>query len=291
MVPSLRNLLTGMFDYAGLFPPAGHAMDDAVTEFLHHHNGIESFLLNQFVCPAGWVEDLAASISRPGAEDTAFDVTLIGTSVDRIEADLASALSSLGRFENIQVTGYELKINPTDFQASHGKRLAALDVDAVFVELPLTEAGIATYEKVALAETVCLKMRTGGLEEKAYPLPSVLAQAMKEAVDLNLGIKMTAGLHHPLYHRHSTLDTHEFGFLNVALAVLLANIEDLSAREIEGVLTMDSLDDVQFLESEIRVGDHMVMGEDLRALREMFYGIGSCSIAEPIHDLDSLGLY
>jgi hypothetical protein len=280
-----------MFDYAGLFPPAGHAMEDALTEFLHHHGGIEGFLVNQFVCPAGWVNELAESIARVGDENIAFDVTLIGTSVDRIEADVASAEANLQAFPGVLVTGYELKINPTDFHASHAKRLAGLDIDAVFVELPVNDAGLAAYEKVAVAESIGVKMRTGGLEEKAYPTPSVLANAIKEAVDLNLSIKMTAGLHHPLYHRHATLDTHEFGFLNVGLAVLLANTEDLSAREIEGVLTLDSLDDVQFLENEIRVGDHMVMGEDLKDIRDVFYGIGSCSITEPINDLDSLGLY
>ena len=48
---SLRALLTGVIDYAGLFPPAALPMADAVRNYDAYRNGEHAWMLGRFVVP------------------------------------------------------------------------------------------------------------------------------------------------------------------------------------------------------------------------------------------------
>ena len=50
--PSVRVLLRGIVDYAGLFPPAGLGMAAAVAEYGEHRKSDQSWVLGRFVLPA-----------------------------------------------------------------------------------------------------------------------------------------------------------------------------------------------------------------------------------------------
>jgi len=57
---SVRTLLAGLVDYAGLFPPAGLSMEAAVQNYAKYHNGDLNWMLGRFIVPAGRLDEFAA---------------------------------------------------------------------------------------------------------------------------------------------------------------------------------------------------------------------------------------
>ena len=52
MTASLRTLLSGVLDYAGLFPPAKLPLDEAFANYLRYRAGPNAWMLGRFVIPA-----------------------------------------------------------------------------------------------------------------------------------------------------------------------------------------------------------------------------------------------
>src|SRR5438132_1068788 len=78
----------------------------------------------------------------------------------------------------------------------------------------------AALDEVAAAEHR-LKLRTGGLEARAFPASSTLAGWIDAALDRELPFKATAGLHRAVRHRADDGFDHH-GFLNLLVATRLA---------------------------------------------------------------------
>src|SRR5512135_342089 len=81
---SLHILLHSLIDYAGLFPPAGLKMADAVANYGRYKNGPNAWALGRFVVPAARLDEfekyfvpdrnmwhLSALIGQNAAEDLA----------------------------------------------------------------------------------------------------------------------------------------------------------------------------------------------------------------------------
>src|ERR1700736_6995751 len=58
MFRSVRNLLIGLIDYAGLFPPAGLDMSTAIRNFEQYRAGEFSWALGRFIVPASRLTEL-----------------------------------------------------------------------------------------------------------------------------------------------------------------------------------------------------------------------------------------
>ena len=63
MSESLRSLLAGCIDYAGVFPPAQLPLNLAMRDYARYVQEPESWLLNRFVCPIAQLAALSASAS------------------------------------------------------------------------------------------------------------------------------------------------------------------------------------------------------------------------------------
>ncbi|HLJ11238.1 MAG TPA: hypothetical protein VKU82_08615, partial [Planctomycetaceae bacterium] len=63
MTGSLRALLSGAIDYAGVFPPASLSLDQAIAEYRRHCGDQAAWMLGRFICPADRLAELAASDS------------------------------------------------------------------------------------------------------------------------------------------------------------------------------------------------------------------------------------
>ena len=61
MATPLRSLLTGLVDYAGLFPPAELAMAQAVEKYASYRKGAHTWMLGRFVLPVPRLEEFAKS--------------------------------------------------------------------------------------------------------------------------------------------------------------------------------------------------------------------------------------
>jgi hypothetical protein len=52
MSPSLRALLAGAIDYAGMFPPAKVPLEEAFRNYIGYRESPDAWMLGRFVCPA-----------------------------------------------------------------------------------------------------------------------------------------------------------------------------------------------------------------------------------------------
>ena len=62
LITADRALLSGLIDYAGLFPPALLGMADAVAEYRDARASAHGWVLGMFLCPASRLEELAGAL-------------------------------------------------------------------------------------------------------------------------------------------------------------------------------------------------------------------------------------
>ena len=60
MTAGLRALLTGVLDYAGLFPPAKLPLDEAIRDYARYRSGPHAWVLTRFVVPASRLDEVSA---------------------------------------------------------------------------------------------------------------------------------------------------------------------------------------------------------------------------------------
>ena len=61
MQPSLRALLTGVLDYAGLFPPAKLPLHQALAHYANYRQSSDRWMLGHFVLQAARLGELHPS--------------------------------------------------------------------------------------------------------------------------------------------------------------------------------------------------------------------------------------
>jgi hypothetical protein len=64
MSPALRALLSGIIDYAGLFPPASLSMEQAIRNYAGYRTEPEAWMLGRFVCPAARLGELSPFVDQ-----------------------------------------------------------------------------------------------------------------------------------------------------------------------------------------------------------------------------------
>ncbi|MBL8086597.1 MAG: hypothetical protein JNM85_00840 [Chthonomonas sp.] len=291
MNPPIRALLHSVFDYAGLFPPAALSMDSAVHEYAQLRTSDQAWLVRRMVCPIAWLNDFWAEAKSVANSDDPFRLTVLGTSIEGFRQDLlAIEMFEAGAKGAAYVEGYEVKGQTGEMSAKQLDHIATAGFEEAFVEVPLGEGFEESLHMLAEADTLGAKARVGGLEAAAYPAPDQLASFIQECTQLDLTYKMTAGLHHPVRHKHPTLDACEHGFLNVLIGGCLAMQHDLSRSELAALLEETAIDAFRFDSETIGWREHSVTTSQIHDFRQVFASIGSCSIDEPNDDLNAFGL-
>lgn len=275
--------VSGLFDYAGLFPPAALSMADAAEEY---RRWCDEPLTAAFVCPP----DRLAELSTCFGNDQALPVAVL----------LADPTQPFETPVGVQVVSLETK-TPTPAGRKALARLADRLADeghepAPFVEVPFGEGLSDALAELAEAD-LGAKVRLGGMTPAAFPMTDDVAVFIVEAVDLRLEVKLTAGLHHPVTGEHpiSAKDpslgvARMFGFLNCVLAFAAA--ESLEApRSLVARILEAPADAMRWSEQAVEVCDEAISVEALADARDALTSIGSCSILEPVADLTTMGLW
>ena len=104
---TLRELLTNLIDYAGLFPPASLPLDEAYKQFTGYINENDEWILSKFICPAKQLSSLAELIKTDENNSRPFSISVLGRSGTNIEEfikgtndDLLQILNFLKETEN-----------------------------------------------------------------------------------------------------------------------------------------------------------------------------------------------
>ena len=290
MLESTAALLTGVLDYAGTYPPASLPLADALRNYRTTIEGAHRQLVGRLVIPTAnlaALQRLADAASHEPWPVTAILGADLSPSIETVTAHHAAS------HQNTPIMSVEVPpVAATEIRTI--KRRLPSDLD-VFFEVPI-DADFERRVGAIASVAACAKVRTGGVASTAFPTSQGLARVITQCADAGIPFKATAGLHHAVrgcYRLTYEPDSPEaimHGFLNVcaAAAVVYAGA---GPRDVDEVLAESSADAFRFDEGALRWRGWEIRTADLAAARShLFRSFGTCSLAEPIEELERLQL-
>jgi hypothetical protein len=314
--PGLAALLGNSLDYAGMFPPAGLPLEDAVRRYAAHLSGPEAWILSRFVCPARRLRELDAFLPlfRGGAPLRVSALAPSSPTSRKLHADLREAVRLLSEFQRIHypravIDSVEISL-PADLAGPDGRfripeliteiaeSLGASGVEGatVFYEATADWGGLsgATLEAIAAHDSgaavpAAFKLRTGGVAAEAFPSIDRVAYTIASCQELGVAFKCTAGLHHPVRRDGDIPGTKMHGFLNVFVAAALAHVPSNRGLDLRTVLADEDASNFSFDGRGLAWRDLRVPLAGISAARRrLILSFGSCSVEEPLDDLKVL---
>ncbi|MFC4899688.1 hypothetical protein ACFQVD_35505 [Streptosporangium amethystogenes subsp. fukuiense] len=255
-------LFRGLVDDAGLFPPTGLPMAEALERHRNDLAGNDPVLTHRFLCPAGRLEELRDHLTFP---------IRLGLIMD------TPVLPPLDDLDGLAVELVEVRQAADETPQAVSERLTAgLPGGArLFVEVPLDGRGSLPRDGSGPG----LKFRCGGLTADAFPGAADLGALIAHCAEYGVPFKATAGLHNAVRHFDSALGVDRHGFLNLVLAVCAA----VEGRDPVPVLKLTDVGEL------VRLA-RAVPQETATRARKLLVSYGSCSTSTPIEDLTALGL-
>ena len=283
---SLRELLAGVVDYAGLFPPAQLSMAEAVREYAEQRHGADSWALARFVVPAVRLDELGAEAGEPTPN---WRLSALIGDAER-EIPLVERFN-LRHAAHVIADTLEVRLaTPVAIRSLAGP----LGEYESYVEVPVADDPAELIEAIADAGLMA-KIRTGGLTADAFPTSAQVARFIERCVEFDVSFKATAGLHHPMRGEYPLSYAPDaargtmFGFLNVFLAAALLR-DGGSTEEATRLLDERDAKSIVVTDDEITWRGHQFPVDSLQEARIQVTGFGSCSFSEPLQDLRALGL-
>jgi len=313
MTESLRTFMSGLIDYAGLYPPAKLPMQPASEAFARGLMSEHQWMLGRFICPTSRLREFskAAAVMMPGTHATSGYREHAAAEPWRlsviIDGDLAADLATIAAFNQhheredngrAAADALELKVlRPDQIDAA---------IDLIpddyypFFEFPaeVVSGGDCRGFVAALAgHGAAAKIRTGGITPDSFPSTRAIAEFMVACAGAEVPFKATAGLHHPIRAEYPL--TYEpgcprgvmHGFLNVFIAAALVFGDHVDAGRAAAVLEDRNAANFHFTDEGVRWNSLFVEVMQIARAREVFcLSYGSCSFDEPWQDLARLGL-
>lgn len=301
MNAALRALLTGLIDYAGLFPPAKLPMDEAVRNYLRYRDEAEGWMLGRFICPAARLGELTAFDKEIGDRPMVVAALGRGETADKFLANLEDDLKDVAPHRpdmrgRVVVDVLEVRLPPL---ATIDTARFLLDVEqktarcglVTFYELtpddlPRTNQLLALMRQQLDESRFGYKLRCGGLDQSAFPSCEQVAAAVSACSVAEVPFKATAGLHHPLPRFDETVRAQMHGFINLfAGGVLTGDFAELTR-----ILQDDDPSHFRSHDGGMSWGALSASVEMIRQARQSsMISFGSCSFDEPRDDLRALG--
>ena len=292
---TIRSLLAGIIDYAGLFPPASLGMPAAVREYARQRASGDAWMLGRFVVPVGRLDELeatAASFWHAGGVPWRLSVLTPG--------DAREARQRIDAFQHAHAEAGHAVVEaierPAKTPEDVAAGMAAFGGLETYFEIPHTEDPAPLM--AALAEHGGrAKIRSGGVTGDAFPTAAEVARVIVAAASAGVPFKATAGLHHPLRgeyrltYEDDSPDGTMHGFLNVFLAAAGVRSLGWGTAEVEALLEERDAGSFEFKDGAVRWRDHEVAAAAITSARDSFAtSYGSCSFIEPVEDLRALDL-
>jgi hypothetical protein len=286
---AVRALLAGAIDYAGLFPPAGLDMREAVSNYAEYQASPDRWALGRFIVPARRLDEFAthaSAIERP-PDDAPWPLSVLLN--DPSQAVVISPFNAQWT-ERFRI------------EAVEGKAASPGEVAALAGAVP---GGVIPYVEIEVGEDLydlvesihehgaSAKLRTGGVTAAAFPSTEHVAQFLMRCYAEGVGFKATAGLHHavrgayPLTYEPGSASAAMYGYLNLFLAVAAIR-RNASEDIVRRTLLLDEADILSVSSEEMRWSGVDVSVEDAHAVRGYLHGFGACSFREPMEELTAL---
>ena len=293
---ALNELLNEIVDYAGLFPPAGLDLTTVAENYARYRQSAARWMLARIVIPAARLDELVDNTNiAPGSDP--WRVSALVPGVDAPEDGFKRAVDAIAAFNEKQsqiiVDAIEVKCPAVD----HASQIATHIPESIraFLEVPHQHDPDEHLLAIKETRTTFAKIRTGGVTEDLIPSVDEVARFIYRCGRNNVGLKATAGLHHPIrnefnltYEADSPRGTMH-GFLNVFVSTLFA-FNGAELEVVKEILNSRSVADFVFTEQQVQFGEHAVDAEHVRDIRNnKAISFGSCSFEEPVADLRALG--
>jgi hypothetical protein len=271
-------LLERLVDDAAVFPPGNAPLPDALAAHERHRTAWYADLVGPLLLPASALPELLATALTP--------LPAVGVIVDTGLTGLADAFAAAGGVGDL--AQFEVAVAKRGQDPQPGLRTllaeAGLGPDLdIYAELPLTWGLLGALDTLAAERAagarIAPKFRTGGLAAELFPTPIELAAVITACRERDLPYKLTAGLHRALRYTDPETGFTHHGFLNV----LAADVAAAGGAEVADVAELLGTADPRPVLATVE--GHL----DQR--RPLWVGYGSCSIDEPLADLNGLGLF
>lgn len=266
LAPARRAALERLIDYAGLFPPASLAMEDAVANYDRARSSAPAWMLGRFIVPATRLVELRSAV----AGQAHFELSVIAPPT-MFEVVARARHEGWATIAALEVPLGDSSIGGCARRAQR----ACLDDLPMYVELSRGRLAMNELAEHGLGA----KLRCGGIKSAAFPSVADVAVFIAKACATNVPFKATAGLHHPVRHFNEAAGVTMHGFLNLLCAAAFAPQVDRTALEAI-VAEKDPSALLRALDDE----------DAMRGARARFVSYGSCSFDEPVDDLRALGV-
>ncbi len=333
MKESLRTFMHGLIDYAGLFPPANLPLNEAIDDYIKHLNGENSWMLGRFIIPVPKLNELDQFVSlfdKIGPLELAV-LGSGGNSDDEYLSEIGNDMAKISDYRNrhsgkVRIEVYECKL-PSNSPSKKTMKKATdllnqnkLSHYHEFPELPDVGINYSTDEDesswdeeilpvvsmIAELEGAGIKLRCGGIVKEAFPSVEQIAAMIQTCALIDIPMKCTAGLHHPIRHFAEEYDAYMHGFINAfGAGIFTSNFPnpENSQEKFRMFILLSHLISEQVADN-FDFGDKGMiwkMGDDRYSIFEFdndsirncrgknMISYGSCSFQEPIDDLKQLG--
>jgi hypothetical protein len=269
--PPVPAAFGGLLDDAAVFPPGNAPLPAALTAHQAHHGAWYAGLVGPFVFPAARLGELGSraglprglSVTGPASADTLKSALAGPADVGVVAVELAPSEISVA--STVAMLDADL---PSDADLPPGF--------GAYIEIPRGPHVAQALDAIA-GTRYRAKFRTGGTVPQAHPGERELAETILAAVSRGVSFKCTAGLHHAVRHTDGDLEQH--GFLNVLLATDAA-MDGAGLDDLAALLSLRSLP----------AGQPDLIRARVARARTLFLSFGTCSITDPVADLQALDL-
>ena len=288
-----RAVLDRLIDYAGLFPPAGLSMTEAVGAYAAYQRRPDAWALGRFVVPVSRLEEFERAVAAlPERERLGTRWPLTALLGPELRAEMARVESFNERYVHAgpEVLSLEARAaNASEIAAICAVVPAAFDL---YLEIP-PGPGLPPLLQEIGERGARAKVRTGGTKAMDIPTPESVMGFLTAAAEAGVPFKATAGLHHPVrglapltYLPGSECAT-MYGYLNLLLAATLL-WHGRPAEDGHRILCAIGRGDLELGESEISWEGVRIEAEEIVRTRDAFViAIGSCSFTEPVEEIEA----
>lgn len=296
-------LLSGLIDYAGLFPPESRDMARAVEGY-RDARALQSRMVDRFMCPDDRLEELAGHLAdEPDPWPLAVVISPPSGEWSKGIADYARSLAvvELAMRDGARFSVAEIRI-PSDLVdrptlsamlASVRSSLGAL-FDTVLFEVSMAgdwQRSLPFQMRSIFEAQAGAKIRCGGLAAEDFPTPDQVASFLALAAQAEIPFKATAGLHRPIRHWDCAPGVKRHGFLNITGAAVFAQAHGLDVDELTEVVSEEDPGSFELTDATFRWRHQVVTTAQIERARTGFMlGYGSCSFTVPVNDLVELGM-
>lgn len=318
---SIIGLAEKFIDYAGMFPPAKLPLNEAFANYVRYAGDQYNWLLSRFICPANQLMNLADLIKQNFEYvNYPISISVLGKGGDNIKDFRNEVLNDINAFKafrsrfstNFEADIYEIKL-PEELLFSKDEQ-ALSDVikftideieEKVGNDIRIYFEGIykADWDNSvdivtevlsnlrAVDKNVGYKVRLGAFSGIDIPSCRQVAVVLLNCLDRSLPIKATQGLHHPFRHYSEEVHGKMHGFINLFVAGILANRHNLEGDVVIKILEDENPENFVFTDESLSWKGFEVDIDWIKYGREDFMNsFGTCSVEEPIEDLQKLNL-